>query len=206
MNRFEFGGKPSHPALLDWLASEFVRREFSMKQMHRLMVTSDAYKRASAAGDEFAESQKIDPGDTALWHFRLQRLEAEPIWDSMHAAAGDLDLKVGGPSFSTNEDGRRNRRRGESANNDNTNSKRRGAYMARGYSSSRDVTPNFLQAFDVDGRAPCPMRTQTVTAPQAPRTNDAPRRRRRPDQGNHRLNEHWPTGIILVGSQRWLFI
>ena len=49
-----------------------------------------------------------------------------------------------------------------------TNLKRRGAYIMRGYSSSRDVTPNFLQAFDVDdGRAPCPLRTQTVTAPQA---------------------------------------
>src|SRR6185436_17261982 len=95
----ELGGKPSHPALLDWLASEFVRREFSMKQMHRLMVTSDAYKRGSEASGEFAESQKIDPGGTTLWHFRLQRLEAESIWDSMHAAAGDLDLKVGGPSF-----------------------------------------------------------------------------------------------------------
>ena len=45
---------------------------------------------------------------------------------------------------------------------------RRGAYMIRGYSTSRDVVPNFLQAFDVDdGRAPCPLRTQTVTAPQA---------------------------------------
>ncbi len=97
----ELGGKPSHPALLDWLASEFVQRGFSMKQMHRLMVTSDAYKRASETGPEHAENQKIDPGDSALWHFRLQRLEAEPIWDSIHTAAGDLDLKVGGPSFST---------------------------------------------------------------------------------------------------------
>ena len=45
---------------------------------------------------------------------------------------------------------------------------RRGAYMIRGYSTSRDVVPNFLQAFDVDdGRAPCPVRTRTVTAPQA---------------------------------------
>ena len=50
----------------------------------------------------------------------------------------------------------------------NARTKRRAAYMTRGFSSSRDVTPSFLQAFDVDdGRAPCPMRTQTVTAPQA---------------------------------------
>ncbi|MDB6108270.1 MAG: hypothetical protein JWR69_20 [Pedosphaera sp.] len=166
----ELGGKPANPALLDWLASEFVQRGFSMKQMHRLMVTSDAYKRASEAGGEFGESQRIDPGDSALWHFRLQRLEAEPIWDSMHAAAGDLDLKVGGPSFNVREGSSSGgkRRRGEFANEGDAKVKRRGAYMARGYSASRDITPTFLQAFDVDdGRAPCPMRTQTVTAPQA---------------------------------------
>ena len=58
----ELGGKPSHPALLDWLASEFVRRGFSMKQMHRLMVTSDAYKRASEAGDEYCGEPKDRSG------------------------------------------------------------------------------------------------------------------------------------------------
>ena len=164
----EFGGMPSHPALLDWLAAEFAQRGFSMKQMHRLMVTSEAYQRASEAGVEFAESQKTDPGNTALWHFRLQRLAAEPVWDSMHAAAGDLNLKVGGPSFYTGEGRGGNRRRSESESDDHANSKRRGAYLIRGYSASREVTPNFLQTFDVeDGRAPCPVRTQTVTAPQA---------------------------------------
>ncbi len=163
-----FGGAPSHPALLDWLASEFVRLGYSMKQMHRLLVTSDVYKRASGAGAEFAENQTIDPGDTALWNFRLRRLEAEPIWDSIHAAIGDLDLKVGGPSFDPAAVGGGNRRRSESADSGGAKSKRRGVYMVRGYSPSREVTPNFLQAFDVDdGRAPCPLRTQTVTAPQA---------------------------------------
>ncbi|MES2572565.1 MAG: DUF1549 and DUF1553 domain-containing protein [Verrucomicrobiota bacterium] len=160
----EFGGKPSHPALLDWLASEFSQSGFSMKQMHRLMVTSAAYQRSSEVTGDFAESQRTDPFGTLLWRFRLQRLEAEPIWDSMHAAAGFLDLKVGGPSFDLREGG--NRRRGEFGGNAMT--KRRGAYIVRGYSPSRDVIPDFLQAFDVDdGRAPCPQRTQTVTAPQA---------------------------------------
>ena len=163
----EFGGLPSHPALLDWLAAEFVQGGFSMKQLHRLMVTSEAYQRASEAGETFAESQRIDPGNTTLWHFRLQRLAAEPVWDSMHAAAGGLDLKVGGPSFSP-EGGGGNRRRTESGIEVNPGAKRRGAYLIRGYSPSREVTPDFLQAFDVDdGRAPCPVRTQTVTAPQA---------------------------------------
>jgi hypothetical protein len=160
------GGTPTHPALLDWLASEFVARGYSMKQMHRLMVTSQTYRMASDAGPEFATSQRIDPDNDYLWHFRLQRLEAEPIWDSIHAAAGHLDLQVGGRSFNPGEGGRNRRRRSDTA--DNTSAARRGAYMFRGFSSSRDATPNFLQTFDVDdGRVPCPMRTQTVTAPQS---------------------------------------
>jgi hypothetical protein len=99
----------------------------------------------------------------------LLRLEAEPIWDSMHAAAGNLDLKVGGPSFDLGAGGgERNRRRRESPASGSPGAKRRGAYIVRGYSSNRQVTPNFLQAFDVDdGREPCPLRTRTVTAPQA---------------------------------------
>jgi dsDNA-binding SOS-regulon protein len=165
----KLGGPPSHPALLDWLASEFVRQNFSMKQMHRLMVTSQAYRMASEASGESASNLKIDANNTYLWHFRLKRLEAEPIWDSMHTAAGSLDLKVGGPSFDVREGGGGNRRRGGAPTEEsNTKQKRRAAYLTRGYSPSRDVTSNFLQTFDVDdGRAPCPMRTQTVTAPQA---------------------------------------
>jgi hypothetical protein len=168
----KLGGKPANQPLLDWLASEFTRAGYSMKAMHRLMVTSQAYRMASEAGPEFAANLKIDPSDTWLWHFRLQRLEAEPVWDALHAAAGNLNLKVGGPSFDNGQVGggaRGNRRRGDAqVANEDGKKIRRGAYLVRGYSSSRDVTPAFLQAFDVDdGRAPCPMRTQTVTAPQA---------------------------------------
>ena len=146
-------GKPTHPELLDWLAAEFVSSGYSMKHMHRLMVTSAAYKMASDVGAEFTSSQGMDPRNVYLWHFRLQRLEAEPIWDSIHSAAGNLDLKVGGGSFTPRDDDEQ---------------QRRGVYIMRGFSSSRDVTPNFLQTFDVDdGRVPCPQRTQTVTAPQS---------------------------------------
>ena len=146
-------GTPTHPELLDWLASEFVSSGYSMKHMHRLMVTSAAYKMASDAGPEFATSQGIDPSNIYLWHFRLLRLEAEPIWDSIHSAAGNLDLEVGGPSFTPRYEDKL---------------QRRGVYIMRGFSPSRDVTPNFLQTFDVDdGRVPCPQRTQTVTAPQS---------------------------------------
>ncbi len=146
-------GAPSHPALLDWLASEFVISGYNMKHMHRLMTTSNAYKMASESGPEFAASHRIDRDNVYLWHFPLQRLEAEHIWDSIHAAAGSLDLEIGGRSFGPG---------------DSENQPRRGAYIRRGFSPSREVTPDFLQTFDVDdGREPCPMRTQTVTAPQS---------------------------------------
>jgi hypothetical protein len=154
----KMGGMPSDPRLLDWLASEFVRRGFSMKQLNRLIVTSETYKLASGARPETAESDmRQDPDDTYLWHFRLQRLEAEPIWDSIFSAAGSLDLSIGGPSFDIRE------------NRDVVSGPvRRAAYIVRGYSTNRDVVPAFLQSFDVDdGRVPCPVRTQTVTAPQA---------------------------------------
>ena len=146
-------GLPSHPALLDWLALEFVKSGYSMKYMHRLMVTSDAYRMKSNITPAFAASQKIDPNNIFLWHFRLQRLGAEPIWDTIHLAAGSLDLNIGGRSFTPDSD---------------DSSQRRGAYITRGFATNRDVTPQFLQTFDVDdGRVPCPIRTQTVTAPQS---------------------------------------
>ncbi len=164
------GGTPSNPRLLDWLAAEFASRHFSMKEMHRLMVTSDTYKLASTASSEMAAGNaKIDPDDTFLWCFRLQRLEAEPIWDSIFTAAGSLDLAVGGPSFDIRS---RGEKRADKEEPDepavDTHPSRRAAYMTRGFSSNRDAMPSFLQAFDVDdGRVPCPLRTQTVTAPQA---------------------------------------
>jgi hypothetical protein len=166
------GGTPSNPALLDWLASEFADRKFSMKQMHKLMVMSETYQLASTGdADLVAANTKTDPANTYLWRFRLQRLEAEPIWDSILTAAGDLDLTVGGPSFEPASaagggGGGAGRRRGGGMSRGGLN--RRGAYIARGYSPNRDVTSTFLQAFDVDdGRTPCPLRTQTVTAPQS---------------------------------------
>jgi len=158
-------GEPLHRELLDWLASEFTRKHFSMREMHQLMVTSRAYQMDSAGGPDFAANQEIDPGNAHLWRFRLRRLEAEPIWDSIHAAIGQLDLRLGGPSFDPGGGGGNRRNGGQAAPSSGV---RRAAYMIRGFSTSREVTPNFLQTFDVDdGRAPCPVRGQTVTAPQS---------------------------------------
>jgi hypothetical protein len=114
-----------------------------------------------------AANIKADPEDTFLWHYRVQRLEAEPVWDSILAAAGNLDLTVGGPSFTTGGGGGRRGGGGRGGAAASGAVNRRGAYLTRGFSTNSEVTPNFLQVFDVDdGRAPCPLRTQTVTAPQ----------------------------------------
>lgn len=159
----KLGGMPTNPELLDWLASQFIERNYSMKELHRLLVTSQTYKLASSWN---AADFKIDPENKYLWSFRLQRLEAEPIWDAILTASGDLDTSLGGDSFDPSPAPVGRRGRAVPAADVKTN--RRAAYMVRGFSTSREVVPNFLQSFDVDdGRAPCPMRTQTVTAPQA---------------------------------------
>lgn len=88
------GERPTHPELLDWLASEFVRRNWSIKAMHRLMMTSSAYRMAS---DDIASNLAIDPENRWLWRMPRQRLEAEVIRDSILAAAGTLDRTIGGP-------------------------------------------------------------------------------------------------------------
>ena len=163
------GGVPASQPLLDWLACEFIERGYSQKAMHKLIMTSNVYRLASSGDNELTKkNMEADPLGRFLWRFRLQRLEAEPIWDSILSSAGDLDKTLGGPSFDIEPRNPRSRgatRMGEAMADAKTN--RRGAYIVRGFSTSRDITPNFLQSFDVDdGRAPCPVRTQTVTAPQ----------------------------------------
>jgi hypothetical protein len=163
------GGKPSNQRLLDYLAAQFVAHDYSMKWLHRLIVTSNAYQLSSKADTKtLALNNKIDARNTYLWRFRLQRLEAEPIWDAIHYTAGDLDLKVGGKSFWLTKPDKKQEIFLHGADRSDTPTNRRGMYIVRGYIPSTDVMNNFLTAFDVDdGRTPCPIRTQTVTAPQA---------------------------------------
>ena len=89
--------------------------------------------------------------------FRLQRLEAEPIWDSIFAAAGNLDLTRGRPILFDVGERRGARGRGRRGPDRRCQDQSPRAYMIRGFSTSREVMPNFLQAFDVDdGRASVP--------------------------------------------------
>ncbi len=89
------GTPPSHPELLDWLATEFIARGWSMKQMHRLIVTSAAYRQSAVATPELLER---DPYNRLLARGPRVRLEAEMIRDQALAIAGLLGRKIGGPS------------------------------------------------------------------------------------------------------------
>jgi hypothetical protein len=86
-------GKPSHPELLDWLATEFVAGHWSVKSMHKLIMMSDAYRRGSNAPD--AAVQK-DPTNRLLSHFNRRRLQAEEIRDAVLEASGSLNLRMAG--------------------------------------------------------------------------------------------------------------
>ena len=91
------GAKPTHPALLDWLATEFIRGGWSVKQLHRLIVLSDTYRQASAIADPAAAAQ--DAEARLLWRFPSRRIEAESLRDSMLAVSGRLDLRMFGRGF-----------------------------------------------------------------------------------------------------------
>jgi hypothetical protein len=89
------GKKPTHPELLDWLAVEFMESGWSMKKLHRLLVTSATYRLSSQAGD--AASLAADPGNRTLWRMNPRRMEAEAVRDSVLHLAGQLDETMGGP-------------------------------------------------------------------------------------------------------------
>ncbi len=96
---FDFGrnGKPpTHPALLDWLADEFMRCGWSMKHMHRLIVTSRAYQMDSQASPA---NLARDPDNRYLWRMNVRRMEGEVLRDSLLHVAGRLDLTMGGPDI-----------------------------------------------------------------------------------------------------------
>ena len=94
------GGAPSHPELLDWLASEMVARGFSLKSMHRLIVCASTYRQASTFEPS---AHQRDAGARLLWRKAPTRLEAEMVRDAMLSISGILDNKLGGPSFRDQE-------------------------------------------------------------------------------------------------------
>jgi hypothetical protein len=91
----KMGDRPTHPELLDYLAVQFMKGGWSIKQMHRLIMTSEAYRMASAY--ENAVNREKDPENRYLWRFRPQRLDAEIVRDAVLAASGSINPTIGGP-------------------------------------------------------------------------------------------------------------
>jgi Protein of unknown function (DUF1553)/Protein of unknown function (DUF1549)/Planctomycete cytochrome C len=94
------GTLPTHPELLDFLASEFMEKGWSIKQLHRMILMSDTWRQDSFPRED---GMKRDAGTRLLWRFPPRRLEAEGIRDCILAVSGRLDLRMGGPGFSAFE-------------------------------------------------------------------------------------------------------
>ena len=91
----KFGTPPTHPELLDWLASEFIDGGWRLKRLHRLLMTSQTYRQSSKAHER---GLAIDPSNQWFWRFPMRRLSAEEVRDSFLMVSGQLNLKAGGPS------------------------------------------------------------------------------------------------------------
>jgi hypothetical protein len=91
------GGRPSHPELLDYLAARFVESGWDIKALHRLIVTSAAYRQQSQVRN--ARAEEVDADNRLLWRANARRLEGEAVRDAMLAVSGALNPQIGGPSF-----------------------------------------------------------------------------------------------------------
>jgi hypothetical protein len=92
----KLGESPTHPELLDWLASYFTENNFSIKKLHRLIVTSATYRQSSSHPD-MDSLRAIDPENKFLWHWTIKRLDAEQIRDAIYSTTGEIKLQAGGP-------------------------------------------------------------------------------------------------------------
>lgn len=97
------GSHPTHPALLDWLAVELMDSGWSMKHLHRLIVTSDVYRIAAATRISEQPSHAVDPENRFYWRRNPGRMEAEVLRDSLLDIAGELDVQLGGQEFENNQ-------------------------------------------------------------------------------------------------------
>ena len=140
-------GPPSHPALLDWLAADFIAGGWSIKSLHRRIMNSRVY-RQSSRHPQTARAAQRDPGNRLLWRFPRQRLDFEAMRDTLLAASGALDRKSGGPPVAVL----------------NGFVPRRTVY---GFVNRMDL-PGLMRAFDFpEPAATSPAREHTTVPPQA---------------------------------------
>ena len=164
------GERPTHPELLDWLASEFMDGGWKLKPLHRLMVLSTTYRQSSRSD----ASLRIDPDGRFFGRFKMQRLDAETLRDTMLAAAGTLNPSSFGPPVSIGRDpvGRIVVGKEQlNANRDVTKVEPSGPEDFRRsiYVQVRRKTPlTVLETFDAPTMQPnCELRTRTTVAPQS---------------------------------------
>ncbi len=139
------GQPPSHPELLDYLAADLVDRGWSLKRLHRQMVTSAAYRRASH-GPAVTASAAKDPLNRFVSRMTVRRLSAEQIRDAALAASGELDPQIGGEGGDSGKTARR-------------------AIYLKAFRNKQDAT---LDVFDVpDGQFSAPVRNVTTTPTQS---------------------------------------
>jgi hypothetical protein len=157
------GEPPTHPELLDWLASEFVAGGWSVKRLHRLMLSSATYRQASVVPSD-AVGNKRDPANELLWRMPIRRLAAEDLRDAMLAVSGELNLKAGGPAVFAELSDDKYGKKPAPSDTEAGEEHRRSVYLA----IKRNLRPPLLQAFDVpDTHESCACRSVTTTAPQA---------------------------------------
>jgi cytochrome c553 len=160
----EFGPRgqaPTHPELLDWLASEFVVRGWSLKAMHRLVLTSETWKQSSLS----AASSARDPENRLLARMNRVRLEGEAIRDGLLAISGRLNPEMYGPGvFPPVPADVLKGSRGWTVSADARDHVRRSIYIF----ARRNLRFPFLEVFDApDSNLSCPERGRSTTAPQS---------------------------------------
>jgi hypothetical protein len=165
------GARLTHPELLDHLANEFVASGFSVKHIHRLILSSNTYQQSSAAPADpamKAMAMEKDPENKLLWRFNRQRLAAEQIRDAMLAVSGTINLKQGGPSVMVPIDqGLVNTLYKPSQwkpAKDPAEHNRRSIYLI----AKRNLRLPFMEVFDApDLQVSCARRESSTHAPQA---------------------------------------
>ncbi|MCE9561446.1 MAG: PSD1 and planctomycete cytochrome C domain-containing protein [Planctomycetes bacterium] len=140
------GKKPTHPELLDWLATELVQSKWSMKSLHRLMVTSQVYRLSSRNAD--GANKTADPENRYYWRTNARRMDAEVVRDSLLTVAGQLDTTMGGPIIDENL---------------GLTSKRRSIY----FRFNAEYKMSFLDQFDAASPTECYERRESVVPQQA---------------------------------------
>ena len=165
----DFGARcdpPTHPELLEWLASEFVRGGWKLKPLHRLIMTSSVYLQDTTFD---AAKARVDPDNRLLWRRRPLRIESEILRDAMLAVSGTLNPQMFGPAVKAPIAPEAIQARNMTDPypkdlKDTSSTRRRSIYMFH----KRVVQNPLMQAFDgPDAQASCGRRENTTVAPQA---------------------------------------